>query len=217
MTSPVIEPSEFVAAVQPLLETHDTVGLEEMLHARWSREQLKAILDCDNLDARKVACLALGMIGGKCCISSLARQLRHPDAVVNQMAEHSLWALWMRSGVGGANLELCRGMKAMDERDLPRAIRRFTRAVELDPTFSEAYNQRAIAKYLDDRYRESIADCREAVRLMPCHFGAWAGMGHCYAHEGRLDAAAECYAQALEINPHLHTIRETLEELRQER
>jgi len=36
---------------------------------------------------------------------------------------------------------------------------------------------------------------------MPCHFGAWAGLGHCYAHEGRLAEAVEAYERALEINP----------------
>ena len=33
--------------------------------------------------------LALALIGEKCCIPCLAEQLKHPDAVVNQMAEHA--------------------------------------------------------------------------------------------------------------------------------
>jgi len=49
---------------------------------------------------------------------------------------------------------------------------------------------------------------------MPCHFGAWAGMGHCHAHVGRLDEALKSYERALSINPHLDGVREAVNELR---
>jgi tetratricopeptide (TPR) repeat protein len=49
---------------------------------------------------------------------------------------------------------------------------------------------------------------------MPCHFGAWAGMGHCHAHLERISEAIECYEKALSINPHLHCIKETIRELK---
>ena len=84
----------------------------------------------------------------------------------------------------------------------------------MDPDFAEAYNQRAIAKYLQERYEESIRDCRRAVERMPCHFGAWAGMGHCHAHQGRAAEAIEAYERALLINPHLEGIRQAVDELR---
>lgn len=71
----------------------------------------------------------------------------------------------------------------------------------------------AIANYLAERYEESIIDCQAAIERMPCHFGAWAGMGHCHAHGGRLAEAIECYEHALTINPHLDGIREAVVEL----
>jgi cytochrome c-type biogenesis protein CcmH/NrfG len=49
---------------------------------------------------------------------------------------------------------------------------------------------------------------------MPCHFGAWAGLGHCYAHEGQLAEAVEAYERALAINPHLEGVRQAVEEMR---
>jgi tetratricopeptide (TPR) repeat protein len=214
MITPLIEPSQFVEAVQPLLECQDTAGLLALIRTRYTKEQLKAILESNDLDARKVACLALALIGEKCAIPCVAKQLRHPDSVVNQMAEHALWSIWFRAGSPAANQELCRGMRSLNHRELQCAMKHFTRATELDPTFAEAYNQRAIAKYLAERYEESVADCREAIERMPCHFGAWAGMGHCLAHVGRLTEALECYEKALEINPHLDGIREAISEFR---
>jgi tetratricopeptide (TPR) repeat protein len=213
ITPHLIEPSEFIAAVQPLLERKDATGLQALLRARWTHEQIKAILDSDDIDARKVACLALALVGGKCAIPCLSRQLQHPDPVVNQMAEHALWSIWLHGGTDEANRELCRGMRAMNQKDMEGAVGRFTRAIELDPNFAEAYNQRAIAKFLAERYEESILDCREAVRKMDCHFGAWAGMGHCHAQQGRMAEAVECYEKAISINPHLDGIREALVEM----
>jgi len=78
----------------------------------------------------------------------------------------------------------------MERQDLADAIEHFTLALEIDPRFAEAYNQRAIAQYLQEQFSQSIADCRRTIELMPCHFGAWAGLGHCHAHEGRLEKAA---------------------------
>src|SRR5205823_2988767 len=112
--------------------------------------------------------------------------------------------------------QLCRGSQAMNRRDFEHAIRHFTAALEIDPKFAEAYNQRAIAYYLQEQYNESIVDCRRAVELMPCHFGAWAGSGHCEAHLGHLREAITCYRKALEINPHIEGISQTIQAIEQQ-
>ena len=206
-----------MAAVQPLLESKDVEGLHELLKSRWSLEELTSFLGSDECDVRKVAALALALVGGKCCIGAVASQLRHADPMVNQMAEHALWSIWFRCGCKDANHELCRGTKALNRRDFASAIAHFTRAIEIDPKFAEAYNQRAIVKYLQERFDESMQDCLKAVELMPCHFGAWAGLGHCQAHEGRLTDALESYDRALAINPHMESIRQMVCELRASR
>jgi tetratricopeptide (TPR) repeat protein len=211
-----IDPREFVAAVQPLLEARDTQGLHDLLCDRWTREQIKGVLACDDLDARKVACLAMALMGGKCCLAGLELQLKDPDPVVNQMAEHALWSIWFRCGSPEANHELCIGTRALNSKDTSAAIDHFTNATLIDPSFAEAYNQRGIAKYLAERYEECIDDCQAAVERMPCHFGAWAGIGHCHAHLGRLAEAVKCYERALSINPHLECLQEAISELKRQ-
>jgi tetratricopeptide (TPR) repeat protein len=214
---PSTQSAHFVAAVQPLLERKDVKGLHQLLKSRWSLEELTGFLACDQDDVRKVAALALALVGGRCCISAVASQLRHSDPMVNQMAEHALWSIWFRCGCQEANHELCRGTKALNCRDFANATAHLTRAIEIDPNFAEAYNQRAIVKYLQERFDESIQDCLRAVELMPCHFGAWAGMGHCHAHAGRLTEALESYDRALAINPHMESISQMVRELRASR
>lgn len=212
--SQFVDPDQFVAAVEPLLAARDLQGLHRLLRSRWTVEDLTGMLSGGHADARKVAALALALVGCKSCINILAGLLREPDPVLNELAEHALWSIWFRLGCCEANHEVCHGSRAMAGQALDEAIEHFTRAIRLDPRFAEAYNQRAIAAYVQERYEEAIADCQRTVELMPCHFGAWSGMGHCYAHLKRTSDAIRCYEKALEINPHLARIAEAIAELR---
>ncbi|MGH7214182.1 MAG: tetratricopeptide repeat protein [Tepidisphaeraceae bacterium] len=209
-----IDPADFVARVSPLLERRDLAGLLDLLKDNWSPAQIVALLSGPHQDARKIAALSLSLVGGNCCIEDLSRVLRDKDRVVNEMAEHALWSIWLRLGSCEANREVCRGTHALGRRDFDCAIQHFNRAIKHDPSFAEAYNQRAIAYYLTERYEESIKDCLRTVKRLPGHFGAWAGMGHCHAHLGRIDEAIEAYERALEINPHLDCLRQALRELK---
>jgi len=186
----------------------------ELIRKRWDHKQIVQLFGCTDCDARKVAALAFGLVGGNCCLKKLVPLLADPDPVVAQMAEHAMWTVWFRSGTPDANHQVCRGTRALSRGDTEHAIEHFSRAIELDPEFAEAYHQRALAKLLLERFDDCIDDCRKAVELMPFHFGALAGLGHCHAHEGRLVPALKCYEKALAINPHLDDVRQTVNELR---
>ena len=209
-----IDPDAFIAAVEPLLERKDMEGLLSLLKTRWTWDQIRALLDSQHIDAKKVALLALGLVAPSCCIPELAKHLRNNDPIVNEMAEHALWSVWFRCGSPQANHELARGAQALERRDFPHAIRHFDLAIEYSPDFAEAYNQRALALYMQEQYAESIEYCRKAIERMPWHFGALAGMGHCFAHLNKPREAIESYEKALSINPHLQCIRQTIEHLR---
>src|ERR1700722_2554137 len=212
-----IEPIQFIQLVQPLLEKNDLNGLLALLKQHWEPQDIVDLLRGDHIDARKVALLALGLVGERCCVRELAHHLRDPDPIVNQLAEHALWSVWFRSGKScQANRQLATAATAMNQRDFTTALSACDEAIRIDPDFAEAYNQRAIAHYLREDFHQSIADCVRATEKMPCHFGAWAGMGHCYAHLGEHREALKCYEHALEINPHLDCVRQAVGELRRE-
>jgi tetratricopeptide (TPR) repeat protein len=212
--SSVIDPEQFIQTVQPLLERRDVCGLHGLLKSRWTCDQLRTLLHSDHLDAKKVGLLCLAMIGTECSIGDVAVELKHRDKMVNEMAEHALWSIWFRMGTPVANHELMRGAQALERKDFAHAIPHFDRAIEQCPQFAEPYNQRAIARYLLEEYEPSIADCARAIERMPCHFGALAGMGHCYAHLGRAREAVSAYQRALAVNPHLECVRQTVAELK---
>lgn len=210
-----IDPNQFVQLVEPLLAKRDVPGLLALLKTNWCSDQIRDLLRCGHTDARKIALLALALVGPSCCTEELARQLKDPDPMINNLAEHALWAIWLRAGkLPEANDLICRGAQALTKRNFPHAIELFSQAIRSDPDFAEAYNQRAIAFYLSENYEKSIADCNRAIKRMPCHFGAWAGMGHCLAHLRKIPQAIECYEKALTINPHLNCVAEAVQELK---
>ncbi len=209
-----IRSEEFIGLVRPLLESKDRDGLATLLKARWTCRQIAHLLGHDCPDVRKTAALALGLVGQRECLPGLIALLRDPDPMVNQMAEHALWNVWFRGGGCEANQHLARGTQALDRCDFACAVDHFNEAIAICPDFAEAYNQRAMVRYLQEDFDASLKDCLTAVRLMPEHFGAWAGMGHCHVHRGDVEEALSCYEKALSINPHLECVAEMVEELR---
>ena len=210
-----IDPDRFIAQVQPLLERVDLPGLLHLVKTEWKREQIEQLMQSEHTDAKKVALLAVGMVGQDCCLPKLVKHLRDPDPVVHEMTEHAMWSIWFRLGKSPeANHQLARGAQALERKDYEHALKHFNRALELDPDFAEAYNQRALANYLLERYEESVQDCERTVERMPMHFGALAGMGHCYAHLGKMREAIDSYERALAIHPHFDCLREAIPELR---
>jgi tetratricopeptide (TPR) repeat protein len=213
-TLPPIDPATFIALVQPKLERMDLAGLLELLKSHWKSEQIQQLMGSEHTDAKKVALLAIGLVGHACCLPQLSKHLKDPDPVVHEMTEYAMWSIWFRLGKSpDANHQLARGAQALERKDYEHAIKHFNRALELDPDFAEAYNQRALAAYLLERYEESIEDCRRTVERMPIHFGALAGMGHCHAHLGQPREAIECYRRALAIHPHMECLKEAIPEL----
>lgn len=210
-----IEPvdlAEFLTAVRPAL---DSASADELARCvdRWTPAQLCGLLSDEKPEVRKLACLVLGLVGtlaeGRC----LAAALRDEDAHVNEMAEQAMWSIFFRSGSDEATYHFKLGLAAMEREEVADAAEHFHRAHQADPNFAEAYNQCAIAHYMLEEWEQARRDCERAVALLPIHFGALAGLGHCYAQMGCFAKAAESYRRALTVNPRMEGISGVLRRL----
>ena len=94
------------------------------------------------------------------------------------------------------------------------ALDKLKRATEIDPAFTEAHNQTGIAHYLRSEWALCNDACRRALALTPTHFGALAGLGHGYAHQGDYHNAVASYERALAVNPRMDALREACDGLR---
>jgi tetratricopeptide (TPR) repeat protein len=208
-----IDSEEFMRVALPAVEQRDPDALARQISARWSIGELCQLLHHGSHDERKVVCLVLGLIGDLSCVCCLSHVLKDEDDHLNQLAEHALWSIWFRAGSDEAMPDFKRGLLAMENEDLRGALESFHRAVEVDPAFAEAFNQCSIAHYLLEEWDKALNDAQAAVALVPGHFGALAGMGHCHAQLGDLETAADWYRRALRVNPRMHAICRALRQI----
>ena len=99
---------------------------------------------------------------------------------------------------------------------LEEATRIFSKIVEIDPDFAEAWNKRATLLYLTGDLAGSVRDIERTLSLEPRHFGALSGLGLIYEQIESADGAIKAFTAALEINPHMPWIVERLEALEEE-
>ena len=136
--------------------------------------------------------------------------LNGADPELAATAEATLWRIWCNSGDRTIDSLLRAGIEAMHEQRLPDAEKLFTQVIDALPGFAEGWNKRATVRYLRKNFSDSIADCRETLARNPHHFGAASGQGLCHMALAEYREAAICFRRALDIHPHLNTVRHNL-------
>ena len=167
------------------------------------------------LDERRHAAGVLGDKSDDSAVPHLIDALTDDDEVVRKLSEHSLWAIWSRSGDPNIDALLQEGIHLVQSDRLDEAIATFDAVVKGAPGFPEGYNRRATAYYLAGQYEKSIADCDEAIRRNPMHFGALSGLGYNYFKLGKPEPAIRYFERALGINPNKPRIRSMVIELKE--
>jgi tetratricopeptide (TPR) repeat protein len=106
------------------------------------------------------------------------------------------------------------GIQQMEQGRMGLAVETFTRITERAPDFAEGWNKRATAYYLMGDYDQSLKDCDEVIKRNPQHFGALSGYGLIYIKRGELERALEYFEKALDINPNLESVEQSIELIR---
>lgn len=135
-------------------------------------------------------------------IDRLLQELKNSNEEIRERATAELWQIWF-SQKGEYGLEILAESQALLESGrLAEAEAILTELIEDQPDFAEAWNRRAVLRYLQGDYPASLADCQQVLQLNSVHFGALHGLGLCYAALGDFVAAIQAFRQALEIQPH---------------
>lgn len=177
---------------------------EDALHALASPEAAQ----------RRDATNVLARLGSQADAEPLLEALRDDDTDVRSEAETALWKLWGRSGDTSVDALLQSGIHYMNEGRMAQALEIFTRIIERKPDFAEAWNKRATAYYLTGDLDLSSKDCDEVLKRNPHHFGALSGYGLIYLRRGELESALDYFERALEINPNMNSVEESIELIR---
>ena len=175
---------------------------------RYTEATLQRLLESEASEVKRAAVAALGLVGTMDANAPLARLLHDDDEAVAGAAADALWEVWFRGGSEAQNVELQRVARLADPRESLKALDALCRN---SPDFAEAVNQRAVAHFRLGDFKRSAADCRLALELNPYHFGAQAGLGQCLLKLHRYTGALAAFRLALEINPLLSHLSETIE------
>ncbi|HBR97089.1 MAG TPA: hypothetical protein DD979_06890 [Gammaproteobacteria bacterium] len=124
-----------------------------------------------------------------------------------------IWSHWHTTDNVAAAELFDAGVQHMANDELQQAREFFTRSIEQDPTFAEAWNKRAMVHFWLGDVTQSAEDVKQTLRLEPRHFGALAGMGWIYLRQGDAIAARTAFQRALHLNPFLHDIADNLQQL----
>jgi tetratricopeptide (TPR) repeat protein len=113
-----------------------------------------------------------------------------------------IWFLWSYDTEDNTSLGLMkRGMTFMESGNLSIAEDIFTRILQREPDYMEAWNKRATVRYMLNNLDGSESDIREVLSREPRHFGALSGLGMINLKRGEFLNALEIYQNILLIHP----------------
>jgi len=94
------------------------------------------------------------------------------------------------------------------------AVRLFTAAILADPTYPEAWNARAIARYFAGDTLGAIEDIHQALAREPRHFGAFSLLGFSQLRLGNHERALAAFEAAHAINRFMPSVETQVLRLR---
>lgn len=76
----------------------------------------------------------------------------------------------------------------------------FTKAIELDPGLTEAYEKRGMLYYFQENYPETIQDFQKVAYLKPFNSETYVMLGLAFMKQGNLDEAIANLSRAIELD-----------------
>ena len=124
-----------------------------------------------------------------------------------------IWEIW--SIIENPNVQQLynKAKLQMDNGEFQSAIQLFTKVININPEFAEAWNKRATTYFLMGEFDKSISDIEKTLILEPRHFGALDGLAEIYLLKKDLIKAAATYEKILKIIPSSKKSKDRLEKI----
>ena len=98
-------------------------------------------------------------------------------------------------------IHLFKGKSYREKEQWDEAIAEYNKALEINPKFAMAYNDRGIAYRWKGQYDQAISDHNKALEINSRYAEAYNSRGVAYYTKGQHDKAISDYNKAIEINP----------------
>ena len=135
-------------------------------------------------------------------LNKLFNDLKIDNASLSFEVEQKIWKLWSTHPSDQKLTEmLSKGSDLVNNQKHDEAIIIFTKVIDLDPDWAEAWNKRATVLYLIGEYQGSQNDINKVLQLEDRHFGALAGQGLVNIQLKNYEKAMMSYEKAKKIYP----------------
>ena len=151
-------------------------------------------------------------------IDKLFDQLKNTtDYESSKKIEPEIWNLWTtHPSEKSLTTLLSDGSSYMSQNKLQTAYDTFTKTIELDPNWAEAWNKRATVLYLMGKFELSQADIDKVLELEKRHFGALSGQGLVQTALKNYQKAIDSYIEAHKVHPNMRSPLIMIEKLNQQ-
>ena len=135
-------------------------------------------------------------------LDKLFNDLKFKNATLSYEIEQKIWELWS-THPSDKNLTtmLAEGSNLVNKQKFDQAIVVFSKVIDLDPKWAEAWNKRATVLYMVGEFQKSQDDIDQVLELEERHFGALAGQGLVNIQLENYDKAIMSYKKAQQIYP----------------
>jgi tetratricopeptide (TPR) repeat protein len=135
-------------------------------------------------------------------LDRLFNDLKFKNATLSYEIEQKIWKLWS-THPSDKNLTtmLAEGSNLVNKQKFDQAIVVFSKVIDLDPKWAEAWNKRATVLYMIGEFQKSQDDIDKVLELEERHFGALAGQGLVNIQLENYDKAIMSYKKAQQIYP----------------
>ena len=135
-------------------------------------------------------------------LDRLFNDLKFKNANLSYEIEQKIWKLWS-THPSNKNLTtmLAEGSNLVNKQKFDQAIVVFSKVIDLDPKWAEAWNKRATVLYMVGEFQKSQDDIDKVLELEERHFGALAGQGLVNIQLENYDKAIMSYKKAQQIYP----------------
>ena len=207
MTSPALRSNRLATAYRRYLSSADAPAFACEVDDHYTQVTLVSLLQRGEVETRRAAALALGMLGDHLSISPLARCLVDLDRGVRLAADDSFRALLLRDSAPVHHQLLLRVMHLNDGGAYQDALTPCKELTQLAPLFAEAHHQLAISWHGMDNFYQAEGVYRACLWHCRFHYPAWQGLARCRIALGDNTGALMALRRALQICPDLETVR----------
>tara|TARA_Y100000992_G_C21117663_1_gene420334 strand:- start:78 stop:632 length:555 start_codon:yes stop_codon:yes gene_type:complete len=135
-------------------------------------------------------------------LDGLFKKLKTGEMLSNLTIEQKIWKIWSTHPKDENLTKLLQnGSDLVSKKKFFESIDIFTKVINFDPSWAEAWNKRATVFYLIGEFQKSQNDIDKVLELENRHFGALAGQGLVNIKLKNYEKAIESYKRALEIYP----------------